>query len=155
MSWRPLAMLPSVSNERRASVSVETRPRDDFEDFEAEAHEHVIDDILDLRVAGEAGAFAIRQNLVQDIGIGGFGRGLENEAGIGRRILRLEFPHGFEIAGIRDDFREFLKLIELAQFRGGWLGGCGAHNVSWFVSFRFILAAWMEGGKKIFFMGRS
>ena len=102
-----------------------------MKDFHAEGHEDVIDDVLDLRVAGETGAFSIRENLVEDIGIVGFGRGLENEAGIGRRVLRLELPHGFEIAGIRDDFREFLKLIELAQFCGRWLGGCGAHN--WFL----------------------
>ena len=73
----------------------------------------------------------------------GFGRGLENEAGIGRRVLRLELPHGFEIAGVRDDFREFLKLIELAQVCGGWLGDGGAHNFSWFC----LLLPYPSGGK--------
>jgi hypothetical protein len=117
--------------ERKARISLGGDPPwDDLKDFQAEGYEDVIDDILDLRMAGETGAFAIRENLVEDIGIGGLGRGLENETGIGSRVLRLELPHGFEIAGVRDDFREFLKLIELAQLRGGWLGDCVAHNVS-------------------------
>ena len=39
----------------------------------------------------------------------------EDEGGVGRRILRLIFAHGFKIAGIGDDGGVLLELFELVH----------------------------------------
>ena len=96
---------------------------DDLEDFLAEGDEDVIDDVLDLGGAGEAGVFLILNDLVEDVAVLGLLGGGVDEAGIGGGVLGLEFADGLEVAGIGDDFCELLELIELAQFAGWWRSG--------------------------------
>ena len=100
---------------------------DDFENLHAERNEQVVDHILDLRRAGEPAAFALREHLVQNVGIGRLRRRLENERGIRGRVLRLKLAHRLEVAGVGNDGGELLELVELARLRGG--RGGGAHGV--------------------------
>src|SRR5437762_1444382 len=76
---------------------------DDLENFEAEADEHIVHHVLDLRVAGEAAAFAIGDDLIEDVRVFRLGRGLKNEARVGGRVVRLVLAHRLEIAGVGDD----------------------------------------------------
>src|SRR5437762_7277026 len=66
-----------------------------------------------------------------------------DQAGIRRRIPRLEFLDGLEIACVGDYDRELFELIELAKFGSRFflIGGCGSHRIALLKSDRTGIAA--------------
>ena len=93
----------AVSNDRRASTSVETRPGDVLEDLAAEIHEDLVH-------------VAVHQ--VPEARI--LGRG-EQERGVGRGVLRLPARHRFDVAGVGDHQGVLPQGFELGHdnFFGG------------------------------------
>ena len=75
----------------------------------------MIDDVFDLRRAAESGFPAIGQHFFEEVTVIFFLRRRINQAGISRRILRLELSDAFEVSGIGDHCGELLDLFELVQ----------------------------------------
>ena len=76
----------------------------------------MLDDVFDLRCAGEPGVFPIRDHFIEQMRIFFLLRRGVDQTRIGRGVLRLEFLDRLEIARVGDDFGKFLQLIELTQF---------------------------------------
>src|SRR5256714_5121142 len=85
----------------------------------------MIDDILDLRRAGQSGVLPVGQHFIEKMEILLLLRGRVDQARIRGRISRLEFLDRLEVARVRDDDRELLELLELAEFRSRFLLLCG------------------------------
>ena len=77
----------------------------------------MIDDVLDLRRAAEPGILSLGQYFLEKMSVLGLLRRGENQARIGRRILRFEIANRLEVPGVGDHFGELLQLLELIQFR--------------------------------------
>ncbi len=117
--------------EREPRVRLSRDPtRNNLQNLAAELDQEVIHDVLDLRRAGEAGAFPIGQHLIEQMKILLFLRGGVNQARVGRGIARLEFANTLEVAGIGDHDGKFLQLLKLAGLRSGFFlsGDVGAHK---------------------------
>ena len=85
----------AVSNESRASTSVDTRPGDVLQDLAAEVDEHAVH--VAVHQVAEARVL---------------GRG-EKKRRVGRRVLRLPARDGFDVAAVGDDKRLFAQGFEL------------------------------------------
>ena len=90
---------------------------DDFQDLKAEEDEDAVEDRVGEGLAGEAAVLMFGDGLVDQRAVFLLGRGLEDEGRVGGCILRLEFLHRLEIAGIGDNGGELLELVELCHDR--------------------------------------
>ena len=88
---------------------------DDLEDFQAEEDEDAVEDRFGEGRAGDAGGLHFVHGLFDEVLVFRFGGGLEDERGVGRRVLRLVGFHRLEIAGVGDDGRRLLQLVELVH----------------------------------------
>ena len=88
-------------------------PGDQLQDAAAEAHEQVVDDLAEAGVRVSARRRR-RDGLVDDRPVARILGRLEDQARVGRRVLRLEAGDGLDVAGVRDDHRVPLQAVELA-----------------------------------------
>src|SRR4029450_13721280 len=113
-------------------------PRHNLQNVAPELDKEMITDVLDLRLAAQTRFLSNSQHFVEQVPVLLLLSSGKNQAWVRRCVLRLEFLDRFKIRRVGDDLGEFLKLVELVQFRFGFFlfGNSGAHNLSCFFAQR-------------------
>jgi hypothetical protein len=75
----------------------------DLQDLAAELHEQVVQGGVDLLVDGLAMLLAVRNRLVDELGVLGLLGGGEDEGRVGGGVLRLVLADGGEVTAVADD----------------------------------------------------
>ena len=91
--------------------------RHDFQNLDAEQHQQIVHDAPQQFFPAGAGFFVFSHRLVHEEPVFRHLRGLEDERGIGRGVLRRVLFERGEIAGVGDDRCELFELVELVQRR--------------------------------------
>ena len=113
MKRRPLA-ISACGVERKIRVGLGRNPAgNDLQNVHAEQDQEIIHDLAEQRFARRAGFARIGDGFGDQLLVGRHLRGLENQRRIGRGILRGVLLERDVIAGVGDDFREPLQLVEL------------------------------------------
>ena len=103
---RAFSTVARVSNESRASTSVDTRPLDQFDDARAESDQNVVElpaGVLAGRIAdGRLDQWSVRRLLGS----------LQDQRWIGRRIARPQAFDRRQVAGVGDDRRVALQAFK-------------------------------------------
>jgi hypothetical protein len=114
-------MMPPRPRER--ALAVEGQPRIDFgahapghdaQDLQAEAHQHLVDDLLQRPRAVGLHGLGQQRRVLRLL------HRLQDERGVGGRVARGELGELPEVAGVGDDGGVLLELVELVH---GRLGG--------------------------------
>jgi len=90
----------------------------------------MIDDVFDLSGTAQAGFLPVGQHFIKQMCVLRLLRRRIDQTWVGRRILRLKLLDLFKIARIGDNLREFLELLELAQFGFFLFSDSSAHTFS-------------------------
>jgi hypothetical protein len=115
ISSRPLATVPAVSKDRRASVFGRDAARHDLQDLEAEGDEQAIHDVF------RGLARVVLHGLGQQRLVVVLLHGLQDQRRVGGRVARGVGLHALEVAGVGDHGGVLLELFELVH-GGGFIG---------------------------------
>lgn len=89
--------------------------RNDFQNLQTKRDGKFIHRDIDRVATAARFLLGVSNGFVHELGVFRHRRGFEQQTGIRCGVARLVFADAREVAGVRDDFRDLLELIELGE----------------------------------------